>query len=299
MKNFSISPETKEKFLEAIKKIKSKEYYTKTTVYNNFIDDPDNFLGQIVEKIIVFCILISAITIIFESVWNNFEIYEYELFLIDFVVSVIFWIEYIYRFYKAPKKIKFSLNVLNVIDLLSFLPFFIEIFIKQNTWMDALKILRLFRVFRIFRILRHMPIIVGFMRALKDYKDEYKSIWFLMITTMIVVSVFVYFLESGVEWTKFVNVPITLWWALVTMTTVWYWDMVPTTTLWKIFGSIIILLWPVLLALTSSITTLVFIETSKIQRQFRKKSFYKTCPRCNIKNERKNNYCYSCWEKLF
>jgi hypothetical protein len=83
------------------------------------------------------------------------------------------------------------------------------------------------------------------------------------------------------------------------MTTVWYWDMYPHTTMWKALGSIIILLWPVLLALISSITTLVFIETSKIQRQLKRKNLYKTCPRCNTKNEKKNNYCFQCWESLF
>jgi voltage-gated potassium channel len=86
--------------------------------------------------------------------------------------------------------------------------------------MDVLKILRLFKVFRIFRIFRHMPIIVGFMKAMKDYKDEYKSVGFLMITTMIVVSVFVYYAESEIPNSNFINIPITLRWALVTMTTV-------------------------------------------------------------------------------
>ena len=221
MNFFKINPEIKIKLLEDYKKIKSKEYYSKTSLYNNFIDDPHNSIWKIVDNILILCILISAFTIIFESIWNFKEIFSKELFFTDLIISIIFALEYFYRFFKSPKKLKFTFSLINIIDLLSFIPFFIELFLKQNVWMDVLKILRLFKVFRIFRIIRHMPIIVGFMKAMKDYKDEYKSIWFLMLTTMVVVSVFVYYVEWNVINTKFENIPITLWWALVTMTTVW------------------------------------------------------------------------------
>jgi hypothetical protein len=42
MKIFSFSPELKQKLLDSYKKIKSKDYYSKTSIYNSFIDDPNN-----------------------------------------------------------------------------------------------------------------------------------------------------------------------------------------------------------------------------------------------------------------
>ena len=53
--------------------------------------------------------------------------------------------------------------------------------------------------------------------------------------------------------TKFKNIPRSLWWAIVTMTTVGYGDMSPETTLGMILGSIAASMSVVLLALPVSI----------------------------------------------
>lgn len=83
-----------------------------------------------------------------------------------------------------------------------------------------MKILRLFRIFRILRVIKKIPLTNDFVKALKDYREEYKAVFILFLIILFIGSFFVYFAEKDVINTKFTNIPITLWWGLVTMSTV-------------------------------------------------------------------------------
>jgi len=61
----------------------------------------------------------------FESIDNNGVKYLKTIFITDFIISSLFAIEYIYRFIRSDKKKSFWYRPMNILDLLSFLPFFI------------------------------------------------------------------------------------------------------------------------------------------------------------------------------
>lgn len=79
------------------------------------------------------------------------------------------------------------------------------------------------------------------------------------------------------------------------MSTTGYWDMLPITATWKIVASFLMFLWPVVIAIISSITVIIFLETSKIV-QFTKRN--NICKNCWSKNRDMAYYCSNCWEKL-
>ncbi len=77
------------------------------------------------------------------------------LFIFEFIISATFLLEYLYNFYKAKNKIKFPFQILNIFDLLSFLPFFILILIYWDwnySFFTLFKVFDLFRIFRAFKI---------------------------------------------------------------------------------------------------------------------------------------------------
>ena len=89
------------------------------------------------------------------------------------------------------------------------------------------------------------------------------------------------------------------------MTTVWYGDMYPITQLGRIFWSVIVFLWPVLLALFSAVTIMVFKETDDNHKlaidknkSTKKISWLILCNKCNSRNINEANYCSTCWKKL-
>lgn len=117
---------------------------------------------------------------------------------------------------------------LNIIDFLSFAPFFFGLIFQAFAGLDILKVLRLLRMFRLLEISTHSPIALGFFRTLKEYKNEYKAIVMIFLSILTIVSSLVYFFEKPVN-AEFATIPHAIWWGIVTMSTVGYGDMAPIT----------------------------------------------------------------------
>lgn len=262
--------------------------------YENFLDDENSKMWVIITNFITFLVLLFIIVIAFESLWTNKIIYATQIFIFDAFISIVFAIEYFYRLVRSQDKKSFLFNPIRIIDLSSFLPFFIWLI---SFW-QLIVTLRLIRIFRILRLVKNIPLSNWFIKALKDYVDEYKAVFMLYFVVLFLGSFFVYYVEKDVIWTKFTSIPITLWWWLVTMTTVWFWDMVPTTVMWKVFWSIIIFLWPLVIALATSVTIMVFQETNNTQKSIKINRRSKSCIRCRTKNLKHANFCFVCWEEF-
>ncbi len=269
--------------------------------YENVLENPNSKIGRMLARFISFIVFISVLMVVLETVWDTFERYWLQIFVLDFFISTVFLLEYIYRFWRAKDKIKFVKKLLNIIDVLSFLPFFISFWtllfgssIKMLFSFDTLKVLRIIRILRLLEFNSHSPITIWFLQTIKEYKREYKAILFLFLSILIIDSTFVYAVEHAVN-ADFDSIPKAMWWGIVTMTTVWYGDMYPVTILWKVFWTIIIFLWPLLLAVTSSITILVFMDVVELH----KAKIEKVCNKCKTVNREDANYCYKCGSKKF
>lgn len=175
--------------------------------------------------------------------------------IFEVVIISIFLFDYIVRFVCCKYPFKFLFNFLNVIDILSILPFFIELMINDSN-ISALAVLRLFRLFRVFKMTRHSQIMQMFFKAIKRAQEGIIFLIFLMGMFIIFFGTCVYYAE--ISWcnqdqygnwiyfrgdligeiTVFQSIPRSMWWCLVTLTTVGYGDMFPVTVAGKIVASI-------------------------------------------------------------
>jgi voltage-gated potassium channel len=67
----------------------------------------------------------------------------------------------------------------------------------------------------------------------------------------------------------FSSIPVSMWWAIETLTTVGYGDMVPVTTVGKILGGIVSIVGIGTLALFSGVITVGFLDQVKAFREQR------------------------------
>ena len=178
---------------------------------------------------------------------------------IEIVCIGYFTLEYILRLIFCPDRKKFFKQILNWVDLLSILPFYIEAIVlaiagpgsESNAALQFLKSLRLIRIFRIFKLTRHfsgLNIVVHTMKA--SAKELILLIIFLLIT-VIIFACFIYYAEIVAEDDKnyFKSIPIGFWWAVVTMTTLGYGDMYPRTALGYLVGALCAIAGVLLIAL--------------------------------------------------
>ena len=155
-------------------------------------------------------------------------------FMIEAVCISWFSFEYLIRFICSPNKWKFFISVLNVIDLVAILPFYITLPMEDPSGsvssLAILRCVRLVRVFRIFKLSRYSRGLQILGHTFKASLRELGLLLFFLVVGVILFSSAVYYAEFGnaVD-NDFQSIPHSFWWAIITMTTVGYGDMAPKT----------------------------------------------------------------------
>ncbi|XP_028331063.1 potassium voltage-gated channel subfamily A member 1 [Gouania willdenowi] len=168
-------------------------------------------------------------------------------FIVETVCIIWFSFEIIVRFFACPSKAAFFKNIMNSIDMVSIMPYFItlgtDLAQHQDNGQQAmsfaiLRIIRLVRVFRIFKLSRHSKGLQILGHTLRASMRELALLIFFLVIGVILFSSAVYFAEADEPTSQFTSIPDAFWWAVVTMTTVGYGDMKPITVGGKIVGSL-------------------------------------------------------------
>uniref|UniRef100_T1KEA1 BTB domain-containing protein n=1 Tax=Tetranychus urticae TaxID=32264 RepID=T1KEA1_TETUR len=175
-------------------------------------------------------------------------------FIVESLCIVWFLLEFSIRLFACPSKIEFIKDIMNAIDFMAIVPFFITLGTvfavkddpakvfheKQNQGasLAILRVIRLVRVFRIFKLSRHSKGLQILGMTLKASLRELALLMFFLLIGVILFSSAVYYAEAGSERSYFKSIPDAFWWAVVTMTTVGYGDMVPHEFWGKMVGSL-------------------------------------------------------------
>ncbi|XP_062262678.1 potassium voltage-gated channel subfamily A member 2 [Platichthys flesus] len=171
-------------------------------------------------------------------------------FILETLCIIWFSFEFLVRFFACPSKAGFFGNIMNIIDIVAIIPYFITLGTEladtpedglagqQAMSLAILRVIRLVRVFRIFKLSRHSKGLQILGQTLKASMRELGLLIFFLFIGVILFSSAVYFAEADEPESQFESIPDAFWWAVVSMTTVGYGDMVPTTIGGKIVGSL-------------------------------------------------------------
>ena len=244
-------------------------------------------LGKLFDVVLLGMIVLSALIVVMDSVEN---IRFHKTFLvIEWFMNIIFTAEYIVRVMVVKNKKDYIFSMMGVIDLLSILPFYIGIFAPEAKY---LMIIRLFRLLRVFRILNMMDYMDDGHYILQSLRSSSRKIYiFLMFITIIVVvlGALMHIIEGGKN--GFHNIPVSIYWAVVTITTVGYGDISPVTPLGKLLSMVLMLCGYSIIAVPTGIVS------SHMRKCMNKTK--KPCDRCgNIDNDDDARYCKQCGQKI-
>ncbi|KAG6935374.1 potassium voltage-gated channel subfamily A member 3, partial [Chelydra serpentina] len=156
-------------------------------------------------------------------------------FVVETLCIIWFSFELLVRFFACPSKATFSKNIMNIIDIVAIIPYFITL---GTELAERQGVIRLVRVFRIFKLSRHSKGLQILGQTLKASMRELGLLIFFLFIGVILFSSAVYFAEADDPSSGFSSIPDAFWWAVVTMTTVGYGDMHPITIGGKIVGSL-------------------------------------------------------------
>lgn len=239
-------------------------------------------IERIFEFFLIIIIILNILLILLESVQEYNQKYsvlfnQFEIFSVFF-----FTLEYIFRVYSIVEKPKFEHPVngrwkyvkspIAIIDLISFLPFYIS-FLPFD--LRFLRIFRLMGLFRMFKIARYLHALNIFKRVIYERKEQLVLTIIFILFILIIISSLMFYIENPYQPETFSSIPATMWWGVATLTTVGYGDMVPVTAIGKILSGMFAIVGFGLLALPAGILSSGFFEmmhTAKSKKQ--------TCPHC-------------------
>ena len=178
---------------------------------------------------------------------DDIPAFDDAFFIIETGCIVWFSSELLIRFAACPIKLVFFRNVMNIIDIVAIMPYFITLGTviadesKQNNQamsLAILRVIRLVRVFRIFKLSRHSKGLQILGQTLKASMHELGLLMFFLFIGVILFSSAVFFAEGDMEETTFESIPASFWWAVVTMTSVGYGDLYPIGVWGKLVGGV-------------------------------------------------------------
>jgi len=248
--------------------------------------------GKLFDIVLICMILISVSAVLLDSVGSFHIRFGYELLRLEWFFTIVFTIEYALRLYSTPNPRGYVLSFYGIIDLFSILPTYIAFLFPAAAYMVVIRILRVLRIFRILKLLRYMGEANLLFSALLNARRKI-FIFLFSVMTLVVIFGAVMFVLEGPEH-GFDNIPISIYWAIVTITTVGYGDISPQTPLGQMVASLTMICGYAIIAVPTGIIGAELMQ--EVQRRGRRTlPLERECARCKTSNHDMDaNYCKYC-----
>ncbi|MCX5986806.1 MAG: ion transporter [Chloroflexi bacterium] len=207
-----------------------------------FVDERSELFAWVrrVLTVLIFAsigiVILNSVSEVHEALGPTFEMFE-------IAMVVLFSMEYLSYLYLATNKRAYVFGFWGLVDLFAILPTYLTLVLALSSTFGmevdlshgiAFKIIRILRVLRMLRVLKLMKSAVTSAQATMSGKQS--SFWMdlqiyfiALLTVLTMSSTLIYTIEVDQTGTQFINIPVAMWWAVVTITTTGYGDMFPIT----------------------------------------------------------------------
>ena len=229
-------------------------------------------LYDLINALAIVANLAASILYTFEAVRLPFG---WLVLTLEQVTVAFFAVDYCLRLWTAPALfpglsepravLKYALSFSGVVDLLSFLPYYLPFFFPAGA--VAFRMFRVVRIFRLFRINAYYDSLNVITQVITSKGQQLLSSVFIILVLMLASSLCMYSLEHEAQPQVFTNAFSGIWWSVSTLLTVGYGDIYPITTMGKLFGIIISFLGVGMVAIPTGIISAGFVDQySRIKR---------------------------------
>lgn len=274
------------------------------------IFESDTPMGKLFDVALMGCILLSILVVVAESLQSWTEVAGPYLRVLEYLFTVFFTAEYLLRLYCSPRPRQYALSFFGIVDLLATLPFYITWLFGTARYLLVIRTFRLIRVFRVFKLFNFLN--EGHLLMQSLYISSRKIAVFFLFVLILVISIgtLMYMVEGQQPGSAFNNIPNSIYWAIVTMTTVGYGDITPATPLGRFLSAAVMLLGYTIIAVPTGIVSASMIQGDRRAKQKRSSAgsapsvppatpAVTPCPRCGSLEHREGAlFCDRCGERL-
>ncbi|TMW57734.1 hypothetical protein Poli38472_014337 [Pythium oligandrum] len=247
--------------------------------------------GQVAGIILLVMITTSVFLATMDSVRHIREEYGEIIYGFEVFFTIIFSVEYVLRIWCLRRPRDYICSAMGIVDISSIVPTFITFFLPPARPLADLATLRIFRVIRVFRVLR----LVRFVDAAHALQENIQAnklrvavFMFFVFSMIVVIGCTMYLIEG--EANGFTNIPVSLYWAVVTLTTVGYGDIAPQTVPGRLLAAVVMFSGYGVIACPLVLNTQTEEEALRLNCE---------CPRCYRKLHQDDaNFCRHCGSAL-
>jgi voltage-gated potassium channel len=255
------------------------------------IFEADTPAGKTFDIVLIICILASVVAVMLESVAPIRARHGRLLNDIEWFFTILFTIEYLLRLICIGRPWKYATSFFGIVDLLAVLPTYLDVLIPGTGYLFVFRILRLLRIFRVLKLVQYVSEANVLLQALRASGRKIIVFLFAVITIVVITGSAMYVVEGEVH--GFTSVPLSIYWAIVTLTTVGYGDLSPATSLGKTMAAALMILGYSIIAVPTGIVT---AEMTRAHRAF---STTQACPECSAEgHEDDASHCKHCGSAL-
>lgn len=256
------------------------------TRLGNIIFEHERTPDKLFDIVVLIAILLSISLVMLESVPLIRESFGRALRVAEWTFTVLFTVEYALRVYAARERLRYMTSFFGLVDLLAILPGYVSLFLLGSQYLIVVRSLRLLRVFRILKLARFLGEASVLRRALQASMPKITVFLGTVVTVVLIVGALMYVIEGAEN--GFTSIPVSIYWAIVTLTTVGYGDISPQTPLGQTLSALVMIIGYGIIAVPTGIVT---SELSRADRDSKRL----ICSECgNDKHDEDATHCKYC-----
>ena len=254
--------------------------------------ESDTRAGRLFDLWLLALIGVSVMVVMIDSVESLSRGWGRTFTALEWLFTLLFTAEYALRLACVQHPLRYARSFFGIVDLLSVAPTYLALFFPELHSLIDIRLLRMFRVFRILKVTAYMV----------EYRNLGAALWasrrriIVFIGTVFMIVVLMGTLMYVVEGPQngYTSIPVSVYWAITTMTTVGFGDITPKTDLGRAIASFMMLLGWGTLAVPTGIVT-----AEMTARRLARDVTPAACPACgNGAHLPEARYCQSCGAEL-
>ena len=245
--------------------------------------------GKLFDICLIITIVLSVILVMVDSVEEYHNSYGGFLKQAEWIFTVLFTIEYIFRIYCIRRPASYIFSFYGIIDFLALIPTYLSVLLPGAEIFSVIRVLRVLRVFRVLKLVQFMGEADLLLKAMVDSRRKIFVFLFFIMTLVVILGSIMYLIEG--ESAGFDSIPRSIYWAIVTLTTVGYGDISPGTNWGQAIAAVIMIMGYSIIAVPTGIVTSTMIFTKDDKKE--------TCVVCENDEQTKDaKFCNHCGAKM-
>jgi len=260
---------------------------------NDIIFGFDSKAGRTFDLVLIFAISASVLAVLLDSVsWKNTE-FDLVLYRLEWLFTIAFTIEYGLRIYSADSPRRYITSFYGLIDLLSILPTYLAYFFIGANYLVVIRVLRVLRIFRVLKLFRYIGEANLLFTALVNARRKIFIFIFAVLNLVVVFGTLMFLIEGPDN--GFSNIPQSIYWAIVTITTVGYGDISPHTPLGQFVAALAMICGYAIIAVPTGIIGAELMQEFQTRGAPSSSKRNIECPHCKAKDHQSDaTYCRAC-----